>query len=494
MATQISPLQMTDAKSWMGLTTENHLGAIYRQEPQKATNLITQIQQVNFGTNIETLLNQFPVKEFDDDRAYEWELVSQAVNNIPLTEARINGNTVTAGDKPGKNHTEFELVFPKKWFSDVNRIVGEKNEIYPLQILDEPVAEGTNWVYRVRPMWTDPNMSMPVEELEAGRLFSKEYSPVERTLSKKGGEVHFKSNISLRNDFSQIRMQKTTPGNMMDKKMGTYIKDEKGNRHTLWTHYEDYVFEKEFMLEKNRLLMFGTSTRRDDGTVVNEGKSGYKVVEGAGIRQQMESSNTSFYTQFSIQDLTDRLLDISEGKVDGDKRQFVLRTGERGARLFHEQLSNYSSLYTPVREDTRIYKKGSGDISQMEYGYGGQFTEFIGPNGIRVNLSVDSMYDDRTRNKIPHPDGGVAESYRFDIFDIGTTDGEPNIQLVRPKGQEEYRGYVAGLRHPFTDGSSFADNPMSTEVDGYVLHKMFVGGAMVKDPSKTASFIPDVLN
>jgi hypothetical protein len=39
-----------------------------------------------------------------------------------------------------------------------------------------------------------------------------------------------------------------------------------------------------------------------------------------------------------------------------------------------------------------------------------------------------------------HPLGGVAMSYRFDIFDIGSMD-QPNIFKCRIKGNPEYRGY-----------------------------------------------------
>lgn len=490
MATKISPLQMTDAKAWTGLTTENHLGAIFQQAPQQASNLITQIQQVNFGDNIDSLLAQFPTKEFDDTRAYTWELASQAVDNLPIVEARINGNTVSAGDKPGQFHTTFEVVFGKKWFTDVNRIVGEKNEIYPLQILDEPVQEGTNWVYTVKLDVGDPNAFMPVEELDPGKLFSKEFSPVESTLSKKGGEISFKSNISLRNEFSMIRMQHTAAGNMLSRKLATAIKDGHGKTHKMWTRYEDYKFDYEFRMEKNRLLMFGTSNRRDDGTYPIKGKSGFELKEGAGIREQMEASNTSFYNTFDIDELINRLMDLSEGKVPGDNRNYVLRTGERGAFQFHKALEKYSQLFTPVRDNTRIFKTND-ELSRLAYGYGGQFTELEGPNGIRVNVTVDSMYDDRTRNKLGHPDGGVAESYRYDIFDIGTNNDEPNIQLVAPKGQTEIYGYQPGLRHPFSPEGEMSQ--MSTSTDGYTMHRAFNGGAMVKDPTKTASFIPSVL-
>jgi len=41
---------------------------------------------------------------------------------------------------------------------------------------------------------------------------------------------------------------------------------------------------------------------------------------------------------------------------------------------------------------------------------------------------------------------GVAMSYRFDILYIGTMD-QPNIQLCKIKGSEEYRGYRWGINN-----------------------------------------------
>ena len=85
--------------------------------------------------------------------------------------------------------------------------------------------------------------------------------------------------------------------------------------------------------------------------------------------------------------------------------------------------------------------------SDLSYGF--QFTEYRAPNGVRVKLDVDAFYDDPVRNKILHPDGGVAMSYRYDILYIGTMD-QPNIFKCAIKGQPELRGYRWGLRNPFT--------------------------------------------
>ncbi len=123
----------------------------------------------------------------------------------------------------------------------------------------------------------------------------------------------------------------------------------------------------------------------------------------------------------------------------------------------------------------------------MGMGYGGQFVEYKGPNNVQFNMSIDSMYDDRTRNKLMHPEGGVVESYRYDIMDIGTSDGAPNIQKVEVKGQPIIHRYIPGLRNPFDpDGKMSA---IGTAEDAWEEHKWFQGAAIVRDPSRTASFI-----
>ena len=487
---------MTEAQSWSGLTTKNHLGAIYQSKPQMASKLMTRIHQTNFGLDLDTYLDKFSPLYLDTDDDFEWDLIGSAKKNVPLVEARIGGTAVVATDQPGKNFSRFELVFGEQWFSDENIIVGEKNETYALQVVSDPVMEGINWVYTVELITGDPLLFVPFEELSAGKRFSKEWSLVEQTLSKKGGLVNFTSPFKMRNAFSMIRMQHSVPGNMIDRPMATMWKGDDGKSYSTWTQYEDYQFDTQFRHEKNRMLMYAKANKKSDGGYANFGKSGHIKKQGAGIRQQMEASNSAVYNDFSIEYLLDILLDLSEGKLPGDQREFVLRTGERGAVQFHTALENHAQLFQPLQDQTRMYKASSiasaqGGSTKMPYGYGGQFVEYMGPQGIKVNLSIDSLYDDRERNKVYHPDGGVAESYRYDILDVGTSDGEPNIRKVYVKGSEDGMGYEPGLRHPFSRGSE--RNIMSNSTDGYTYHRWAICGAMVKDPSRTASLIPSII-
>lgn len=489
---RISPLQEYEPTDWSGLTTVNHLGAIYGQKPQEASKLVSMIHQINFGMDLDTFLNRFPVLYLDTDDDFTWKLRGDSNKNVPLVSARIGGFSSTttvssSSHKAGLNHSKFILTFAEKFFSDVDVIVGERNEVYPIQITDIPRANGTNWDYECELLTADPTLYIPYTELLAGKRFSREWSLVEKTLSKKGGQVNYTSPFQMRNQFSMIRMQDTRAGNMINRPVAFSWKDPKtGKVMSTWTQYADWELEKQFQEQKNRLLMFATTNRGSDGKYVQKGKSGFELSQGAGIRQQMESSNSHFYNTFSIKWLTEVMLDMSINKLPGDKREFVLRTGEWGMYQFHVALEEYASLYTPLFDESRIKRVGKNGIQ-----FNGQFLEYLGPQGIKVSLMHEPMYDDPARNKIRHQDGGLAESYRYDILDVGTSDGEANIRKVALKGQEDIMGYVPGLRHPYKlDGSR---NIMADPTDGYTLHRAAVLGAMVKDPTRTAALIPSVL-
>lgn len=484
---QLSFLQMYDAKDWSGLTTSNHLGSIFQSKPQKASQLVTAIHDTNFGMNLDSYLSKLGAKSMPTDDDFTWELIGSAKKNIPLVEARVAGVAITAVSQPGINGTQFELVFPEKWFTDEDLIVGHKNEKYPIKIIAPPVQEGSNWVYSVIALKSDNDFFVDPDELAPGKRFSKDWSPVEMTGSKKGGGINFTSPFGMRNSFSMVRMQHTTMGNMINRPFATVFKNSQGKVFKVWTQYEDYQFEEQFKRAKNRLLMFSTTTRGSDGVYRVKGKSGYEIKQGAGVRQQMEASGTHYYSTFSIDLFTDILMDLSEGRLPADQRKFVAGTGERGSTQFHKSIEDKTTLYTPNRTEDRFYKAGSQVPHSMGMGYGGQFVEYKAPNNITIAINVDSIYDDRERNKEYHPtSGGTLESYRYDIMDVGTTEGEANLQKLYVEGSEDIMGYEPGLRDPF---SSSGNRIMANSTDGYTVHRATVCGVMQKDPSRSTSLI-----
>lgn len=126
---------------------------------------------------------------------------------------------------------------------------------------------------------------------------------------------------------------------------------------------------------------------------------------------------------------------------------------ERGALQFSKAVLNTVSGWSAFQingDQLGIIKRTNSPLHENALSAGFQFVEFLAPNGVRVKVDVDPMYDDVVRNKIMSPLGGPAFSYRYDIFDIGTMD-QPNIFKVGIKGQVgDYTSYIWGLRNPLT--------------------------------------------
>ena len=483
------------------LTKENHLGSIFQLAPQKATNLMVQLLAFYRGKTLDTFLSQFPTREFEDDSEYTWDAIGSSRRNIPLLEARDeNGTPVTENSGMiGVGTAPFYLVFGEDWFADGEYIVGNLNEIYQFRILGDPRMEGTNAVYKVE-LAGGNTLGCPAERLLAGERFSKEAAFVEKELSRKVGDLRFSSPVSMRNEWSTIRKQHKVPGSMLNKKLaiGIPIIKETNGRYTKtvatrWMHNVEWQFEQEFSEEKNNALAFGRSNRNSNGEYMNFGKSGNPIKTGAGLFEQMEVGNTRYYNTFSIKLIEDALYQLSAAKLDMNDRYFLIKTGEMGAIQFHKAILQTVSGWTQFTlngDQLGIVQKTQSNLHSNALSAGFQFVEYKAPNGVRVKIDVDPYYDDPVRNKIQHPNGGPAFSYRYDIMYIGTMD-QPNIFKCKIKGQDEFRGYQWGLRNPYTGQMG---NPyMSFDEDSAIYHRMATFGICVLDPTRTMSIIPVIL-
>ena len=494
----LGKFQTLEFSSWKGLTKDNHLGAIFRAAPQKASNLMVQLLAEKRGSTLDTLLSKFPTREFDTADEYTWDVVGSTRQNIPLIEARDEyGATVTSSSgNVGAGTAPFQLVFGKDWFADGEYIVGNLNEIYQFRILGDPRMEGSNAVYTVELAGGNED-GVPAERLLAGELFSIEAAFVEAEMSREVGDVRFAAPVSMRNEFSHIRIKHKVPGNKLNKKLAVgvpiIVNNQKGTTN-MWMHYVDYAVETQFADYKNNALAFGRSNRNSNGEYTNMGKSGNVIKTGAGLYEQMEVANTIYYNVFSLKLIEQALYDLSYNEIDVKNRVFLMRTGEMGAIQFHKAiLSEVSgwSMFTLNGDALNVVQKADSPLHQNALKAGFQFVEYMAPNGITLKLEVDPFYDDPVRNKIQHPKGGPAFSYRYDIMDIGTMD-QPNIFKCTVKDEPEYRGYQWGpFRNPFTGE---ANNPYASfDEDAAVIHKYATLGICVLDPTRTMSIVPSIL-
>lgn len=480
------------------ITKLNHISTMYQSAPQKASNFIVELLARNYAKTLESTLAAFPLKEFETDDEYIWDVVGATRKNIPLVEARdITGAVIGAGDSvmAGKNGEEFYLVFGEDWFFNQEIIHGSKNEKYPLLIKGNPRYEGTNVILTVELANGNPN-GMPGKLLQLGERFSYSHAVVSRELSRGVGGVRHVAPTSMRNEWTTIRLKHEVSGGLLDKKIafGVPMTKEVDGRtvkstNPMWMHYEEYEFEKTWSEYKNNALAYGTSNRNANGEYTNLDASGEVIRMGDGLYAQMERGNIIPYNVFSLKFLEEVLTGFSAGKLDFNDRKFLIKTGEFGALLFNRAAKSAMSGWTEFDYSGEalgvVAKNGNGYTLKNL-----QFTKYIAPNGIEVSVEIDTAKDDPVRNKIMHPNGGTAESYTFDIFDLGTPE-QANIFKTGIKGKPEYRGFQSGMRNPYT--GSYNNPYMSFEDDKAIMHRMATLGICILDPTRTMRLIPSML-
>lgn len=482
------PFQLYEARDIAGLVKENNLAYNFGIEPQKASEVAIRLMEANVGMDMNTYLSKFPVKKFKTSDDFYWDIETGGDKNVGLVKAEsVPGSAVTATDQLGKNFSEFYLYFDEAWFTDVNVIVGEELEKYQIQILEDPHPVGTLFRYRCRLLTGDPNLYIPYEEVQAGKRFSKDFSLVEQTMSVKGGGIHHDFPYKMLNAMSMIRMEDTVPGNMIVRPtLFSWKHPKTGKVMTMWMDKWTADFEIQYMKEINHLLMYAQSNKSADGTYKQKGKSGNVIKQGAGLKQQIEQANYYTYNEFDIDKFVDMLLELSVGKIVQGQREVTISTGEWGMVEFHKAIEDRTALFTPARDNYRIYSGAGGAKDGM--GFRGQFTEYYGPNGVKVNIIHDPTKDDPVRNKKKHPTkSGLLESYNYDILNMGTSDGSPNIQKVTLEQFGEIRKFRPGLRSPY-DLKGNSSEIMVTSVDAWEEHRAFTGGVMVADPSRTGVY------
>lgn len=495
----IGKFVMTKSKAWSGITTANHTATLFGTKPELITPLTTVLLQNSGMKNLDTTLSKFPEKTLSRGTTeFSWKVVTSEERSIPLVEARYNGVVVDAdAEGVGRARTLVELVFAEKYFTKMHLIAGHRPDLYQLRIIEDPYEEGSNYVYICEVWGGEESLAgIPGDEFLPGNRFSIEGAPVEDELSIQGAGIAFTAPFMLRNTVTNMRFEHKVSGKLIDCKFepiywaGIETRDDNtGKVRTSYTWMQEiyWQFEKQISRVKARTLMFGKTNRDENGRFLNKGTSNIEIKAGSGIREQMELSNTHTYNRFSIRLLEDMLYNLCEGKLEFSERKFLLRTGERGAAQFSKAVTAEASGWTHIGFDNsgaNAIQKTTSPIHQNAYKAGFQFTEWLAPNNIHVMIEVDPMYDDRVRNKVFHPEGGVLESYRYDILYIGSTD-VPNIQKVKVEGSDELRGYIAGIRDPFTGRKGGVMQQME---DSATMTALIEGiGACVIDATRTAT-------
>ena len=488
----ISPLQITGVKSFSGLVTENSLHALRLQSPQLASSTVTKVMGMLNGSY--NLWDRIKKSEstLSSDNDFEWFLEGDSRRAI-----NIVGFTAPDPTRPGIGNTPFLLELEEQYFQ-VPDLINFDDREYAVKIIGNGYANGTNWVYEVKPIAADPTNSLfiPPYLLDSGRQVAKEFSPVTHTMNDEYGGVQYSTPFKMRNCFSGLAKEYEIPGNMKNRKLFNGCENAiitftapDGSKHSVWTNYHELVFDYQWEMEKMTQLFYGKSTKNlQTGQVFDKSGNGFENRQGHGFREQIAPSNKYYYTKFDLKQLQEILMSLCVNTIPEDDRKFVILTGEWGMIDVHETIQDDVFGNQGSIGPDRTFGKG------QNLGYGGQYRDYKFPNGIEVTFVNFQPYNDYVNNRLKHPDGGTVESRRMTILNMGTSNGEANVQIFYPKDRKEIRRYVPGMTSPFLgENAKLSEIHMAAnKKDAYGVYYMAYQALMLKNPFSCAELICDV--
>lgn len=496
-----------------GVTQMKSLAELGLQMPQHLDKMVTRLWTANYGPAFSNLIDKYAkTMTFEAAVDYTWKLMGSTYMNYPVIEVRDSAGVVIdpsyTSDMVGANGEMVQFVFDKHLFADGTLILGEHNELYPFRVLGEGFSEGSNWVVTAV-LLGNAYAGCPKEDLYPGKRFSRGFAPVEDELSRKVGGIVKSTPTEMRNGWTTIRkdLKFTGAADVQQKLCCTlpvrYV-DENNNVQTkevnTWFTYEEWLFMNEWRKEKNDAELWARDNRTSNGQYVDFGKSGNVIRMGNGIMAQMEPGHTTYYSEFSIDDFVDSLQVIYEnGNVPINERKLVVVTGQRGMIQVSKAINTTSNGFvrsginglTPEVDAVALglVSKTTSEVNSHALQYAeGQYTKYIGPNGIEIEFVLDASLDDPVRNKLVGLNGkGKLSSYAYYVFDMGSQN-EPNIYRCKLTNSQysDYMRYMLGMRNPWgIDGKI-----ISSDEDASSIHTMTSLGASILDPSRCLRYLP----
>ena len=115
----------------------------------------------------------------------------------------------------------------------------------------------------------------------------------------------------------------------------------------------------------------------------------------------------------------------------------------------------------------------------------------------QTDQQQSNMNGDYFEKSIEYPEynydssGNFKETVTSDLKKKSRLKKNNNYNIIPERTENDVRGFIPGLRDPFTIGKP--NRIMASPVDGWTEHRAFTGGAIIKDPTRTATYKPNVL-
>lgn len=450
-------------------------------------------------TNMTYMSGNFEVIYTD---TYKWTLAGDSDVDFTITRFLETGNST-----PGKGTATFRIELDKGWLAEPDIIQWEDNRFPGGEIIGAPVMSGSgNWIYTVRLQSSDPNMWIDPAQLQPGMTVIKASTSIVTEMNNKAGTDSYNSQMDLQCQIGAFAEEFSITDKVVRQEIAAVRRGEDLN-NVLPKKYrtsEGYAFTIRqgdkviprgafITMAEARLLEridmdcewamhFGTNSTLPD---VDTGRI---KKTAPGFRELVKDGHTFTHNgSLTAQTLEDYLHDIFLHRVNGEDRKIKISTGEGGMRMFHQILADEANSFLTL--DTNYIKPTTSSYNSNSLQFGAQFTKFIANNGIEVELVYDPMKDNRKYCKRRHPDNPAytIDSFRMDIYDFGSSDGDTNMKMLIEHGIDSY-AYVSNMVDPKTGVINTGAKVASFD-KGIRMRREKSGSLWVKDTSRIGSII-----
>lgn len=401
------------------------------------------------------------------------------VMGAPKKTSTIVRTIYTAGQRPGLNGGLFKVVFGDRWFYNQQTLYPPHVNSAQLQcrVVSDPVPVGDGYEYTLKIFASTPNLSMPLSCLTSGAIWAGGVAKVPFEKSK-GVESRSQLPSMVTNMISLMRSSYKYAGNLEKKTMMFEIPID-GKLFKSYMDYELYMAMLNFNEQRENDIwwsQYGKSATGDFYTVDTETQ--IPITSGAGIDQQIPSSNRDTYSLLSYNKFYNLVRDITFNITDS-LADIHIYTGRGGMADFDRMIKNELKGFTQFI-DSRQFSSGENSHTMT---YGSFFTSFKHVDGQMLTVHYHPMFDRGLMAQAApkHPITGLPiTSHHFYFIDQTVYQGKSNLQYIVEEGRENINFVVAGVHTPLGYPQSVY---RATDRDETSIENVRSGGIQIMRPT-----------
>lgn len=421
-------------------------------------------------------------KEISD---LEWKWKLDVKGYRPMTVLEYRGPV----QKPGQYRTDIKILVDAD-LAQIGEVwsAGTSDKSQVVTVISKVKEGSRGFLYTVRPYTESIAHYINPKWLQPGSQWSRMYTPRGEAAESGGFSENF-STVEYKGRLVKLRKQYTVTDFAAQSVIDMAFMDSQGKVWRTWMDRQEAQYQMEMNREVNNYALY---SRIGDAPLIDP-DSGYPIVMGPGLYQQIEfGGNVERYTTLTA-DLIEAFFDkiVYSRFSPGELGEVIALSGHYGMKAFSKALDVWTSGRSIIRESGQFIARDPSGANNMSFATGYQFTKYNLPNGGSIKFIHNPMNDDQRINReVDEVSGVPRESQRITILDVtggaaGSKYGSMNnIRLVRKRG-------VAGttlIEGRVGPGGSISQNPKHPR-DSYTIHISDSIGIEVTDPSLTGELI-----